>query len=81
MKEEDTTSQLLFWEMMNDVLLKNGCLPANFKGFMADEAGANWRAVRTVFNNGADKYYDRKGEIMSFPLGTNLATTYSSMRR
>ena len=54
MKEADTTSQILFWEMMNDVLLKNGCLLANFKGFMADEAGAKWRAVRTVFNNGPD---------------------------
>ena len=54
MKEEDTTFQILFWEMMNDVVLKNGCLPANFKDFMADEAGANWRAVRTVFSNGPD---------------------------
>lgn len=54
MKEEDTTSQVLFWEMMNDVLLKNGSLPANFRYFMANEAGANWRVVRTVFNNGPD---------------------------
>ena len=52
MKEEDTTSQTLFLEMMNDVLLQNGCLPANFRGFMADEAGTNWRVIRTVFNNG-----------------------------
>ena len=54
MKEEDTTSQILFWEMMYDVLLQNGCLPANFRGFMADEAGTNWRAVRTIFNDGGD---------------------------
>ena len=54
MKEEDTMSQILFWEMMNDVLLQNGYLPANFRGFMANEAGANCRAVQTVFNNGAE---------------------------
>ena len=54
MKEEDTTSQILFWEMMNDFLLQNGCLPTSFRGFMADEASANWRAVRTVFNDRGD---------------------------
>ena len=54
MKEEDTTSQTLFWEIMNDVMLRNGCLPASFRGFMANEASANWRAVRTVFNKGTN---------------------------
>ena len=54
MKEEDTTTQIMFWEMMNEVLLNNGHPPADFRGFMADEAAANWRAIRTVFNGGPD---------------------------
>ena len=52
MKEEDTTLQVLFWEMMNDVLLKSGSPLTNFRGFMANEASANWQAVRKIFNNG-----------------------------
>ena len=44
MKEEDTQAQIMFWEMMNSVMLDNGHPPADFRGFMADEAGANWRA-------------------------------------
>ena len=55
MKEEDTTLQVLFSEIMNDVLLKNGSPLANFRGSMADEAAINWRAVRTIFNDGPDK--------------------------
>ena len=38
--------------MMNYVLLKSGSPPANFRGFMADEASANWQAIQTFFNNG-----------------------------
>ncbi len=45
-------SQCLFWESMNDTLAKHGCDPADFFGFMADEAQANWNAVRQVFNGG-----------------------------
>ena len=45
MKEEDAIVQIMFWEMMNEVLLNNGHPPADFRGFMADEAAANWRAV------------------------------------
>ena len=41
MKEENTTSQVLFWKVMNDVLLKSGNPPANFRDFMANEASAN----------------------------------------
>ena len=53
MKEEDTTAQILFWEMMNEVMLNNGHPLADFRGFMADEANANWIAVRTVYFGGA----------------------------
>lgn len=52
MKEEDTDAQVLFWENLNDVVIKKGGKRPDFFGFMADEAGANWRAVRTVYNGG-----------------------------
>lgn len=26
----------------------------DFRGFMADEAAANWRAIQTIFNGGPD---------------------------
>lgn len=54
MKEEDAESQILFWENLNSVMLQCGHSEADFAGFMADEAGANWIAVRTVFNGGPD---------------------------
>ena len=43
-------SQCLFWECMNETLINHGCEKADFYGFMADEAQANWNAVRHVFN-------------------------------
>lgn len=52
MKEEDMEAQCLFWECINEVMIKNGCEKADFFGFMADEAQANWNAVRYVFNGG-----------------------------
>lgn len=33
---------------------KYGHGAADFAGFMSDEAGANWNAIRTVFNGGPD---------------------------
>ena len=52
MRGEDTEAQRMFWEKMNDVMLRCGHAPADFCGFMADEANANWKAIRQVFNNG-----------------------------
>ena len=49
---EDSNTQSIFWEKINDVMLRNGHEPTNFYGFMANEAHANWKAVRQVFNNG-----------------------------
>ena len=54
MKEEDTNAQALFWEQLNMVMLSNGCDIPDFAGFMADEAQANWRAVRMVYNEGPE---------------------------
>ena len=51
-KVEDTEAQILFWELLNRVMEREGYKKAQFKGFMADEAQSNWRAIRTVFNGG-----------------------------
>ena len=53
-KEEDTESQILFWNQLNSVMQKQGYPRPEFAGFMADEAGANWNAIRTVYNGGPE---------------------------
>lgn len=53
-KEEDADTQILFWESLNSVVAASGYAPPDFAGFMADEAGANWIAIRTVYNGGPD---------------------------
>lgn len=45
MKKEDTDARVLFWEMVNKVVIYKGGNKPDFFGFMADEASANWRAV------------------------------------
>ena len=54
MKEEDAEAQILFWKSLNNVMQEKGFPPADFAGFMADEAGANWIAIRTVYNGDAE---------------------------
>ena len=51
-KEEDAESQILFWESLNSVMIQSGYEATDFTGFMEDEAGANWIAIRTVYNGG-----------------------------
>lgn len=51
-KEEDEESQVLFWNNLNAVMKQCGHDPPDFAGFMADEAEANWLAVRRVYNGG-----------------------------
>ena len=51
-KEEDEESQILFWRQLNSVMERCGHEPPNFVGFMSDEAGANWLAIRAVYNGG-----------------------------
>lgn len=53
-KEEDAESQILFWESLNNVMQAEGFPAADFARFMSDEAGANWIAIRTVYNGGPD---------------------------
>lgn len=54
MKVEDVRAQVLFWELLNRVMSAHVCDPITFRGFMADEAQANWNAVRIVYGEGID---------------------------
>lgn len=49
---EDRFAQAEFWKMLNDVVQKCGFAKPEFRGFMADEANANWLAIRTVYFGG-----------------------------
>ena len=62
MQSEDTEAQLVFWKNLNSVMERNGVAAPNFKGFMADNAQANWNAVRILYGNGnkEDKMEDRE---------------------
>ena len=53
MKEEDTEAQILLWESLNNVMQEEGFPATEFAGFMADETGANWMAIRIVYNGNA----------------------------
>ena len=52
MKCEDNAAQTLFWKYLNVVRGENGVVHVNFKGFMADNAQANWNVVRKTYGNG-----------------------------
>lgn len=52
MKCEDDATQTLFWKYLNVVMAKNSVAHVNFKGFMADNAQANWNVVRKIYGNG-----------------------------
>ena len=52
MQSEDGTTQILFWENLNVVMVENGVSKVMFKGFMADSAQANWNEVRMIYSNG-----------------------------
>ena len=42
MKEEDTNSQILFWNMLNSTMNQTSYPNANFYGFVRDEVRTNW---------------------------------------
>jgi hypothetical protein len=45
MQSEDTNFQCIMWRELNDLMAKKGIENTNFKGFMADNAQANWNAL------------------------------------
>ena len=52
MQSEDCEAQCVMWRCLNEVMARYGVLIVNFKGFMADSAGANWNAVRKIYGSG-----------------------------
>jgi hypothetical protein len=40
------------WRNLNKVMANNGVPNPNFKGFMIDNAHANWNAIQIVYGNG-----------------------------
>ena len=67
MQSEDAEAQQLFWENLNNTMKNHGLEETNFKGFMADSAGANWHAVRRVYGSGdKDKPMDNKERTCLF---------------
>ena len=54
----------MFWENLNAVMIDHTGKSANFFGFMADEAGANWNVVSSVYNNG-DEMVEKERSCLS----------------
>ena len=52
MQSEDCEAQCVMWRCLNEVMARYGVLIVNFKGFMADSAGANWNAVHKIYGSG-----------------------------
>jgi len=53
MQSKDTKVQVQFWRSLNAIMERHGVANTNFKGFMADSATANWKAVRIVYGSGS----------------------------
>ncbi len=51
MQFEDTWAQCVMWQNLNKVMANNGVPNPNFKGFMANNAHANWNIVRIVYGS------------------------------
>jgi len=52
MQFKDTKVQVQFWRSLNIVMAQHGLVDLKFKGFMADNAMANWNAVRVAYSSG-----------------------------
>jgi hypothetical protein len=54
-QSKDKDAQVLFWHNLNHVMARHGIPKPHFKGFMVDNAQANWNAVRIVYGFGDPK--------------------------
>ncbi|KAL3686246.1 hypothetical protein R1sor_004268 [Riccia sorocarpa] len=63
LKAEDQESMEIPWIQLNNVMVENGHQPAEFYGFMSDNAEAGWIAVRKVFWNGLQKPERDRGMV------------------
>jgi len=51
MQFEDTKVLVQFWRSLNTIIEQHGVANTNFKGFMANNTMANWKAVRIVYDS------------------------------
>jgi hypothetical protein len=51
MQSESTKVECVMWTKLNHVMLKFGFTNPNFKGFMANNAHANWNVVSIMYNS------------------------------
>ncbi len=49
---KDAEVQQVMWTKLNDTMLKHMFLKLNFKGFMVDNAQANWNTIIIVYGSG-----------------------------
>jgi len=49
MQSKDIKAQCILWRKLNAIVLKKGVRNPNFKGFMVDNAQANWNVVHIVY--------------------------------
>ncbi len=49
MQIEDTEAQCILWRKLNATIPKKGETNPNFKGFMVDNAQANWNVIHTFY--------------------------------
>jgi hypothetical protein len=52
MQSEDAAAQMVLWKNLNDVMARHSVPEPKFKGFMADNAQANWNAVKMIYGSG-----------------------------
>jgi hypothetical protein len=52
MHSNDTQAQQLMWTKLNEMMSKHRFPKPNFKGFMTDNAQANWNTIRIIYGYG-----------------------------
>lgn len=52
MQFEDDIPQIFFWENLDSTLTKNRVVNVNFKGFIANNAHANWIVNTKIYSEG-----------------------------
>lgn len=49
MQSQDDLTYIIFWEILSVVMAKNGVPNVNLKGFMINNAHADWNILRKIY--------------------------------
>jgi hypothetical protein len=76
MQYEDTKVQQFMWTTFNETILKHKFPKPKFKGFMVDNAQANWNVVKIVYGLGDPilRWLTRSTLIYSIELNHSINT-------